>query len=175
MIIICEGPDNGGKTTLAQYIAKKMRAVYIKVERPKRAAVDLMAYQKILHVAANYSGLVVSDRHVAISEPIYGPICRGGHDLDEREIHECFDRIDAVIYCRPPLPTIMKTIDDRPQMEGVIENTTRIVQAYDDFFDDTLRERRWRFMGVYNFINDKPELVVENLNQYQDFLLKGRA
>lgn len=165
MIVIVEGPDNGGKTTLAQEVAKKMKAVYVKVERPRRA-VDLVAYQSILEVAKGYSGIVVSDRHVAISEPIYGNIIRGGHELRQADIDLCLGQLDAVIYCRPPLPVIMKTLSDRAQMDGVIDNATRIVQAYDEFFETQMTERRWGFMGVYDFLRDTPQVVIENLNQF---------
>lgn len=170
MIIVVEGPDNGGKTTLAQYLAKQLRAVFVKVERPRRA-VDLTAYQNILEVARSYSGIVVTDRHVAISEPIYGKIVRGGHDLKEADILLCLDRLDAVIYCRPPIERIIATISERAQMEGVVENTTAIVQAYDDWYNENLS--RFRFIGHYDYTEDDSRVVLHNLNQ-QLARLQGR-
>lgn len=152
MIIVIEGPDNGGKTTLAAFLAKQLRAVYVKVERPRRA-VDLVAYQSILEVARGYSGIVVSDRHVAISEPIYGTIIRGSHELGQNDINMCLGQLDVVVYCRPPMAAIMRTMDERPQMEGVIENTTQIVDAYDEFFAPS---SRWPLQLQYDFTRHNP-------------------
>lgn len=163
MIIIVEGMDNAGKTTLCQFLAKQLRAVYIKVERPRRA-VDLLAYQHILETANAYSGMVVTDRHVAISEPIYGPICRGKHDLKQEEIDLCANRFQALIYCRPPLALIMKTIAERPQMSGVEEHTEQLVEAYDIWWRQQLRARQKHagneslFLYHYDFTEELPRM-----------------
>lgn len=168
MIVVVEGPDNAGKTTLAQYLAKEMRAVFIKVERPKRA-VDLKAYQHVLNIARSYSGVVVTDRHVAISEPIYGPICRGGHDLQQGDIEICCSQLDAMIYCRPPDAVIMKTISERAQMEGVVENTSAIIEAYDQWYERVFHQTsRYDFLGKYDFTKDQREHVLAELKAYRE-------
>jgi|SRR5579863_718761 len=133
MIIVVEGCDNAGKTTLALDLAKRLRAVFLKVERPARG-VDLMAFANLLEVAKSYSGIVVTDRHVAISEPIYGNIIRGGHSLKTEDLALARERIDLVVYCRPPNARIFSTMADREQMEGVIEQGESILCAYDDLF-----------------------------------------
>lgn len=129
-IIVVEGPDNAGKTTLGLQLAKKLRAAFIKVERPA-SGLDLMQFQHIIEFAGTYSGCVVADRHPCISEPIYGSIIRGGHFLTQDDILLCYRCITAIVYCRPPVEMILKTIYDRPQMEGVIEKARDIIKAYD--------------------------------------------
>ena len=167
MIVIVEGMDNAGKTTLCQYLAKQLKAVYVKVERPNRA-IDLLQYQSLLEVANRYSGFVVTDRHVAISEPIYGPICRGGHDLKQEDIDLCVMRFQAIVYCRPPIESIMATLADRGQMQGVKENTERLVEAYDAWWSNVV-DRRERmsgptpFISAYNFTADPNGHVREHL------------
>lgn len=159
MIIVVEGPDNVGKTTLGLWLAKELRAVYVKVERPKRA-VDLVAYQHFLETANSYSGWVVADRHVAISEPIYGPICRGGHDLKDSDLEMCLARLAAIIYCRPPTARIMSTLAERPQMEGVVQNTSAIIDAYDRWWLKTIDEnymRPFRFLSQFDFTSTSAE------------------
>lgn len=166
MIIIVEGPDNAGKTTLALHIAKAMRACFLKVERPSRG-VDLIALRRILETAESYSGVVVADRHVCISEPIYGKIIRGGHDLDDREVELSYDQIDVLIYCRPPMHAIMSSIQDRPQMEGVIENTQAIIHVYDEVMQEIHLEQRI-LVRQYDYTKDDRDLLVAHLKQYQE-------
>lgn len=139
-IIIVEGCDGSGKTTLAMDLAKRMRAVFLKCERPQEG-VDLMRFDYLLQTATVYSGVVVADRHVAISEPIYGMICRGKHDLKEKEIEECLSRVSHIVYCRPSSDQIKHSIGVHDHMEGVVDNLPKIIVAYDDFF---LSKHTWR-------------------------------
>ncbi len=106
-----------------------------------------------------YSGCVVTDRHVAISEPIYGIICRGQHGLDQKHIDMALRRIDLLVYCRPPTLTIIGTIDDRPQMEGVVDNTPAIITAYDEFFE-TVPANRWE---PYDFTTHTEQGLLERI------------
>lgn len=162
MIIVIEGPDNTGKTTLGLAIAKQLRAVFVKAERPS-SGVRLQNFHNILEYAKTYSGTVVADRHVAISEPIYGQIIRGGHQLDPSEMSACLNRIDVIVYCRPPRDRILETIDERPQMEGVVTKLNEIIHAYDYALDP----RTWCYgdpkLIHYDFTNPahSPENVVK--------------
>lgn len=156
MIIVVEGPDNAGKTTLALELAKKLRALFVKAERPRHRP-DLLIYQGILEQAQRYSGLVVVDRHLAISEPIYGSIIRGGHDLDADDIALCCSRMDAVIYCRPPTGVILASLSGRTHMSGVLENAGAIIRAYDALFHP---ESAWDNLFHYDFTKQNPQDVI---------------
>lgn len=134
-IIVVEGVDNSGKTTLALELAKRLRAVFVKVERPAKGN-DLPAFSNILEVASLYSGIVVIDRHVAISEPIYGEIIRGGHALREDEMKSAIARVTDIVYCRPPTDVIMGTLEVRGQMEGVVKHAAELLKAYDFLFEE---------------------------------------
>lgn len=161
MIIVFEGPDNAGKTTAALAVAKALRAVFLKVERPK-AGNDLAAFCRIVDVAQTYSGHVVMDRHVAISEPIYGRICRGKHDLSPDGILMALGSIDLAVYCRPPTHKILGTIEERAQMEGVVDNLTAIIDAYDFFFQEA-NEHNWE---LYDFTTQTEEDLLERIKRH---------
>ena len=138
MVICLEGCDGSGKTHLATFLAKELRAVYIKAERPYRGP-DLPAFNSMVDCAEQYgNGIVVLDRHPAISEPIYGDIIRGGHSLDQSQIENSFKGINLVIYCRTGHYTTMKNISESRQMEGVPEFAEKIMMAYDEFFGSKL-------------------------------------
>lgn len=86
-IIIIEGADAAGKTTLAKYLVEKHGARYIHLGIHK----DIWTWQlAALRLAVKWSKkeLVVVDRHW-ISEQIYGTVFRGGPAFDAR----CFDRV----------------------------------------------------------------------------------
>lgn len=166
MIIVVEGPDNAGKTTLALDIAKKMQGVFVKVERP-RGGISLKALSELLDVATRYSGVVVTDRHACISEPIYGKIIRGGHDLDEREVLRCYDQINAIVYCRPPTHVIMGSLGERPQMEGVLDHTPTIIHAYDELMLELHMEQE-KLVKVYDYQKHNPQELIENLIKYKE-------
>lgn len=164
MIIIVEGPDNSGKTTFALALAKKLRAVFIKAERPDQA-LDLLSYQGIIEHAQKYSGFVVSDRHLAISEPIYGSAIRGGHSLKPEDIEVCLKRIHAVVYCRPPTEVIMATLADREQMDGVQEKALDIIGAYDHYME-SLHLDMDTILFVYDYKQGNVGEMAEKLKSY---------
>lgn len=161
MIIVVEGVDNSGKTTLAQYLAKQLRAVYLKVERPKKGN-DLTKFNNLLQVARMYSGIVVADRHVAISEPIYGPICRGKHDLDLLEVKMCIQELTHIVYCRPPNNVILDSLNDRPQMSGVDEHIKELIDAYDALFADSFGPNMPAILR-YDFTTQHPDMILEQM------------
>jgi hypothetical protein len=108
-VVILEGPDGGGKTTLAKKLVE--RGFDYKHEGPptKKNVID---YYKIkINDALNTKGDTVFDR-LWLGERVYGPICR---DEDKVGVmgHRLFDRLLAskpilMYYCCPSLETARK-------------------------------------------------------------------
>lgn len=74
-VVILEGPDGGGKTTLARQLVE--RGFVYKHEGPPPLGEDLIAYYlKILNDSVEASFDTVHDR-LWLGERIYGPTCRG--------------------------------------------------------------------------------------------------
>lgn len=170
MIIVCEGPDNAGKTTLASSLAKELKGVYLKTEMVPAKNEYLEKFTRVLEAASQYSDFVVCDRHHTISEPIYGEIIRGGHDLDSEDAAEAMQAIDLIIYCRPPTPEILGTLGDRGQMEGVIENTRTIIDSYDLLMNELVEIPIFTFDYTRDSINQlvlriRALAVAFNLNE----------
>lgn len=135
-MIIIEGADNSGKSTLGARLSKDLGVPLLHSVRPdphsnehaclRHSRDQLMPKHAIL------------DRVYAISEPIYGPICRGKSSLGNRgedAMLDLMNRNHLIIYCRPHTATILRNAG-RDQMEGVIENHQKIIDAYDRVFDD---------------------------------------
>ncbi len=163
MIIVCEGMDNSGKTTLAQTLAKELLAVYIKCERPLDAGrTPMAAYRRMLSNAEGYSKYVILDRSPVISEPIYGTVIRGEHRLSPIDVKLGLDQIDFVIYCRPPTPVIMGSINDRDQMPGVLSNLDALISAYDRFFGTSCPIHDHK-RAMYNYLDDDSETLIKDI------------
>jgi hypothetical protein len=125
MLIVVEGMDNTGKSTLAQHIAEKFKIVLMANKQRPRSVSEAIRYTSIVRTVSSIFPVIV-DRWAPISEPVYGPILRG-----ENLAEGISDEADLIIYCRPPIEVIMN-YGNREQMPGVIENTREIVAAYDE-------------------------------------------
>lgn len=131
MIIVVEGPDGSGKSTFARALSNFLHCIYIKSEvRPVKDVFYPLDYHRFLRNIDADVGNVVSDRHVIVSEPIYGSIIRGGHILREDDIRRAASDCFAV-YCRPPTPTILQNIESSEQMKGVVDNAHDLIREYD--------------------------------------------
>lgn len=165
MIIVVEGCDNSGKTTLALALAKHLKAIFLKTERVPPFADDLFAYHRILEKAVQYGEhRVVSDRHAAISDPIYGPIIRGHTRLREDDVNRCIEEMDVIVYCRPPDKMIIGNMPERQQMHGVIQNVADLIRAYDEFFANDPRLARKRVF-TYDWTRDSSVQLFEEIKR----------
>jgi hypothetical protein len=104
MIVILEGPDGGGKTTLAKHLQEHHGFQYVHTGPPESDKV-LEAYGKTLYDASRSSGNFVIDR-LHVGERIYGPALRDQDRLGrtgEVLIHRLISAYGArLVFCLPP-------------------------------------------------------------------------
>jgi len=135
-MIILEGADNSGKSTLGKKLAKKFHLPLVHSSRPKGNLLPL----EILSHSNNQlkPSKTIQDRVYAISEYVYGHVIRGKTDLGAHHaiaLEDLYSRDHLIIYCRPNLKTILKNVG-REQMEGVIDNHPELVNEYDELMVD---------------------------------------
>jgi hypothetical protein len=82
-VIILEGPDGGGKTTLARHLNEKYGYVTMKTSQPKDGEDLFTSYTTSLLQATGSWRPIVFDRHY-LGEPVYGPIMRDADLLGTR-------------------------------------------------------------------------------------------
>lgn len=156
MIIICEGMDNTGKTTLAKRLSVSLGIPYHYRTRPRNLE---EAAQQIRDTPRE----CVVDRWAPISEPIYGPICRGStwmSIIDKAHLMSITPDY-TLVYCRPPRQTILN-FGTRYQMEGVIQHADQLIDAYD------------YYCGSY-FTYDYTRVKYESVEDYVQQRRRGRV
>lgn len=154
-MIILEGPDNAGKTTLGLKLETALGVTLIHSQRPPADSDD---NDLLSHAVAQLEPRkVIMDRNYLISELVYGTILRGQPGLGrERHLKLMNDMLDLkhilIIYCRPSADVILDN-GNRQQMEGVINQHAKIISNYDRLMGQ-LGILKGNLMVRYNYEQD---------------------
>lgn len=181
-MIIVEGPDNSGKSTLISHLSNRFGLVKFKNVRsgPPVNAADLYARARYMinRCISTHSNNFILDRLNLISESIYGPLCRG-RDLwlsiykDKQDLLTALNSLHPFyIYCRPPENIIMnmkthqeKDYDTPEHLQKVNGELKNIIQAYDNYFAPF--ERDYYYFHKYDYTKDGSlELLLTKLKEY---------
>lgn len=143
MIIILEGPDGGGKTTLAEALRQRLtndRMTHVIKHGPYKGvqSEDLCKiYFRSMTAALTYDDHVIMDRSW-LSEPVYGYVYRGGQnrvDIPRRRMLErvALSRGAIVIQCQPDFEVCADTFLERSDEEylDTVEQLKRVYNEYE--------------------------------------------
>jgi hypothetical protein len=170
-MIIVEGPDGSGKTTLINHLveATGLPVAPRVVSKDAEAMVDLKKWTED-NVHQGFQK-VIYDRHRLISEPIYGPIIRSqpepGFD-DVEWLHEAFYRLyrgvkPIIIYCLPPRSVVWENVmasDDNRRFHG---NPTAVSQIYSGYLTKaTLDGVQYGLSFIYDYTDKSIAGVLQN-------------
>lgn len=181
-MILVEGLDNTGKTTLvadlaARYPQLKMRPSI--GNNHDRKQIREAAYEE----SYKDNPLMLADRSRIISEWVYGPI------LKKRELAYTYDvwmryltlwsmKTHYVVFCWRHMDNIVASLDEREQLPGVANNLEALADRYTQMMNtvDLLFELTGSSIGVmhYNFEIDHPDLVYTEVEQYLKTVTKGK-
>lgn len=130
-MIILEGPDNAGKTTLGQKLA---RLLCCNVEHSVRPDKNLTPEECLEFSAKQLEERpVILDRVFALSEFVYSTVLRSGPQTGLKTpdlMRQLTEKEVILIYCRPGFGRIICQ-NGRTQMAGVVENLESITTMYD--------------------------------------------
>jgi len=179
MIIIVEGMDGTGKTTLVQQLAHHLDMEpkkFVKSSGPdedyKLTLFDntLSEIQELEIASAEGKSIKrLYDRFPLISEVVYGPILRG---------HHCFEGLHyplrrrllalktVIIYCRPDRDVIQTNIQQTPQMSGVREHFKELLNAYDNFFRELTETPGNSYITVFDYTRDEVQELIYNIRGF---------
>lgn len=144
-MLIVEGMDNTGKTTLVETLKEKLG--FKEVVK----SLGAVSYRKLFIFADKYiTGMekirlakkpvtvypIIHDRFPVFSDQVYGSILRNTNpfvELNEGDwlVRRLWMLAPTIIYCRPTTERIIK-FDDREQMEGVKDNALVLLGRYDE-------------------------------------------
>lgn len=136
-MLIVEGPDGAGKTTL---LTRMSHQLHLEVEprvvtKDTEAMVDLRRW--VDEDLDRGFGRRLYDRHRLISEPIYGPIMRETQEPGFNDLYWMAPRINRfyslepiIVYCLPPLATVVHNIMNDPDNSAVLKHIEQIYSAY---------------------------------------------
>lgn len=137
-MIIVEGPDGAGKTTLITKLSHILDLPVAPrvVSKDTEAMIDLKAWTE-QNVAQGWQATIF-DRHRLISEPIYGSLLRvafqpGFDDFNwlYNMNYMLYHRVQpVVIYCLPPYETVRVNIKDDSDNKRVADAIRKIYSMY---------------------------------------------
>ena len=132
MIIILEGPDGAGKSTLVESFRRNSNR-YFWTLRSSGPPASVRQLLEVLGWATHKPSDIdiLFDRHPSISESIYGPILRDVNLLKDYPQDLWLLHSNAIVYCRPPFDVIEHNVKHTPQLSGVQGCLMQIVRMYD--------------------------------------------
>lgn len=137
-MIIVEGPDGSGKSSLIRRLAEDFGLrVHEKasdsVTGPK-GDMSVWAYRDVT-TQRDHQLVEIYDRHPLISQYIYGPIAREylEPNMQSPTMHLSIRMLAKqclMIFCLPPLKLVRENVMREAQMAGVEDNIARIYHMY---------------------------------------------
>jgi len=142
MIVILEGPDGAGKSTLAEQLRKELerdRTTHVVRHGPYNGvgAQDLCRiFFRTMASALTYDDHIIMDRSW-VSEPIYAEVYRNGNnrvDLQRRRMLErvALARGGVVVHCQPAFELCEKAFLSRKDVE-YLDNVEQLQKVYSEY------------------------------------------
>lgn len=136
-MLIVEGPDGAGKTTLIAGLAEKFDLPIAPRVVSKDAQAMINLKQWVEHNVSTAPHPKIFDRHRLISEPIYGPILRHSQEPGfsdplwmMQQMRAFYRSNPLIIYCLPPLPVVMDNVLQGEDNRVVWDHIRQIYTAY---------------------------------------------
>lgn len=171
-MIILEGPDGGGKSTLLEALTLQYPSIPVHARASSSGAdggpvADLYDWAAKDVSTWREQGVHFYDRHPLISEYIYGPVVRGTMDprflttgLRRKVQHRAL-----IVMCLPPLDAVRASVSAERDMPGVTTHIDTIWHLYASL--------RAQLPGVavepYDYTKDKPEKLFPPINSHRNY------
>jgi hypothetical protein len=178
-VVILEGPDGAGKTTLATHLEQEHGFHYIHTGKPSGNGSLLVEYCLILDEARRSGEKIVIDR-LHVGESVYGPLMRGtdlitseGQDIIQRFINA----MGAVeVFCLPPYEVCERNWAER-HFQGreyvtEVHKFRAVYAAYDRFFRLPRHSKAMHYDYTSRSMGDTGETIVKTLEGRQGLPLE---
>jgi hypothetical protein len=154
-IVVVEGSDGTGKTTLIERAREGQRERYFLTVRASRYPPDVKTAFQYLNWVKHQRDLdLVLDRIHFVSDRVYGPLLRNEDLFKDFPLDFGLQDVGAIVYCRPPLDLIKENVAKNHQMKGVIENIDNLVARYDHLM--AAIKQKGKKIIKYDYTVDEP-------------------
>lgn len=160
--IVLFGPDNSGKTTLANNLILSFSNSGAEGLPPLGPAPYEKQIDRMEEIATSEKFIVI-DRWPILEEEVCGRILRGKNNFDmmPRELWDnYYKNISLFIYCNPSIDVI-KDWGNREQMGGIKENIFELKKGYDAIYNSLLYTPYNVYK--YNWTNDRTGYLYHKL------------
>ena len=182
MIVIVEGMDGTGKTTLIQQLAHHLDVKpkkFVKSSGPYEDFKQTLVASTIPEIneleTASAKGWPIKrlyDRFPLISEAVYGPVLRGRNCFEDR-YYPLRSRLLAlktvIIYCRPDRDVIYTNVQQTLQMAGVREHFGELLNAYDKLFEELMDSPMNSYITVFDYTRDEVQELIYNIREFYNY------
>lgn len=158
-MIILEGPDGTGKTTLAEALAKKLNGMVIHAGFDRKW--DIRQFHSAIITSAyfieNAGCPVIIDRW-AVSEAVYGRVFRGGEAYDTAALVKdaCLSYDPIMIYCRND-NAVANHLRNKQVREEMFGDISEVVATYEQL----LKSNKYGRWIVYDYDKNDINKFVE--------------
>ena len=155
--IVILGMVNTGKTTLVNDTKNLLNVKAIKSPGPNFTKEEM--YNEVI-TNLSREELVILERFAIIEEIIYGEILRNAPKFNFEDLMQIEEKYHPIfIYCRPKNKDVLD-FGDRKQMEGVIEQSKKLLEAFDNLYNRMIQNEFDIFRYDYN-VSTPEEMVLK--------------
>lgn len=150
-MLIFEGPDNSGKSTIASYVSHELGIPLYHFGKPPKTIDELR--NRIDFLLINHDRFIF-DRIPLISEQVYSILrhCNMMSILDEANTHYVHlkELNPLIVYCRPSIPTMLeghkkKQYDSPEHIRSVEKRALELIERYDQVMNSEYLPPCWYF------------------------------
>ncbi len=177
-LLIVEGPDCAGKTTLINELMKKYQNPHMIHHNAYLNDTNATLWYNYLIPmvdAYNHNTIhsdLIFDRSW-IAEPIYGQVMRGGQDRIQVYQKRSLERIAlslgaVVVYCLPPVETCVGYFKDRMDIE-YLNKIDQLKQVHFNYVNQSEQAQRSGLYGlVYDYTNESVDSLIQRISMLRD-------
>ena len=135
-MLIVEGPDGSGKTTLCRTLSAEQNLDLAPIYAPSRRQMHKIGVRRRVWngLSAMLRGQMYIHDRLYFSEVIYGTWLRGSVDFTYEEIswiEYCLDEMCVpIIVCLPSWEKVQEHLFDKPHLRGALDKQGEIYAAY---------------------------------------------
>lgn len=175
MLIVIEGCDGTGKTTLMSQLRDllPLRASFVTRSKRPPTYYDICCETEWFE-AVPRNQIVIVDRYPTISESVYGPLLRQENLVGGWPTETIVQRIDLIVYCRPATRYVIENVRKGTHLEGVEQRTEALLSRYDAVMHQIGIQSKVRKIE-YDYVNDPLTKITRGIAECHRLIVSPKS